>query len=264
MTITHTHTHAHDGVEHEHEHTHRPGLPHDHPGAHAHHDEHGHHGHEHHGHGHSHQHGHSHGLVDPSIVRSREGVKAVSASLAVLLAAALVQTAIYVLSGSIALLADLIHNFGDASTAIPLGTAFLLRSARGERRAGVFVVATIFASACVALWQSIERLIHPEHLSHLWALAAAGAVGFAGNELAAQVRMRAGRRLESPALIADGNHARVDGFVSLGVVASAAAVGLGVERADPIIGLVIALVILKVCRDSWRTVRSHASVAPAS
>jgi cation diffusion facilitator family transporter len=264
MTITHTHTHAHDGVEHEHEHTHRPGLPHDHPGAHAHHDEHGHHGHEHHGHGHSHQHGHSHGLVDPSIVRSREGVKAVSASLAVLLAAALVQTAIYVLSGSIALLADLIHNFGDASTAIPLGTAFLLRSARGERRAGVFVVATIFASACVALWQSIERLIHPEHLSHLWVLAAAGAVGFAGNELAAQVRMRAGRRLESPALIADGNHARVDGFVSLGVVASAAAVGLGVERADPIIGLVIALVILKVCRDSWRTVRSHASVAPAS
>jgi len=263
MTITHTHTHAHDGVEHEHEHTHRPGLPHDHPGAHAHHDEHGHHGHEHHGHGHSHQHGHSHGLVDPSIVRSREGVKAVSASLAVLLAAALVQTAIYVLSGSIALLADLIHNFGDASTAIPLGTAFLLRSARGERRAGVFVVATIFASACVALWQSIERLIHPEHLSHLWVLAAAGAVGFAGNELAAQVRMRAGRRLESPALIADGNHARVDGFVSLGVVASAAAVGLGVERADPIIGLVIALVILKVCRDSWRTVRSHASVAPA-
>ena len=259
MTITHTHTHAHDGVEHEHEHTHPPGLPHDHPHAHDHHDEHDHehHGHHHHGH-HHHGHGHSHGLVDPSIVRSREGVKAVSASLAVLLVAALAQTAIYVLSGSVALLADLIHNFGDASTAIPLGAAFLLRSARGERRAGVFVVAAIFASACVALWESIDRLIHPQHLTHLWVLAAAGAVGFAGNELAAQVRMRAGRRLESPALIADGKHARVDGFVSLGVIASAAAVGLGAERADPVIGLVIALVILKVTRDSWRIVRARA------
>jgi cation diffusion facilitator family transporter len=255
MTLIHTHRHAHDGVEHEHEHTHPPGLPHDHPHAHDHHDV-----HEHHHHGR----GHSHGLVDPSIIRSREGVKAVSTSLAVLLVAALAQTAIYVLSGSVALLADLIHNFGDASTAIPLGAAFLLRSARGERRAGVFVVATIFASACVALWQSVERLIHPEHLSHLWVLAAAGAVGFAGNELAAQVRMRAGRRLGSPALIADGNHARVDAFVSLGVIASAAAVGLGVERADPVIGLVIALVILKVTRDSWGTVRTHAHVASAS
>jgi cation diffusion facilitator family transporter len=254
MTLTHTHRHAHDGVEHEHEHTHPPGLPHEHPHAHDHHE----HLHHHHGHG------HSHGLVDPSIVRSREGVKAVSASLAVLLVAALAQTAIYVLSGSVALLADLIHNFGDAMTAIPLGAAFLLRSARGERRAGLFVVATIFASACVALWQSVERLIYPEHLSHLWVLAAAGAVGFAGNELAAQVRMRAGRRLESPALIADGRHARVDGFVSLGVIASAAAVGLGAERADPVIGLVIALVILKVTWDSWRIVRGHTHVAPAA
>ena len=253
MTLTHTHRHVHDGVVHEHEHTHRPGLPHDHPRSHEHHE------HEHHHHHHGHGHGHSHGLVDPSIIRSREGVRAVSASLAVLLVAALAQTAIYVLSGSVALLADLIHNFGDASTAIPLGAAFLLRSARAERRAGTFVVATIFASACVAAWQSVERLIHPEHLSHLWVLAAAGAVGFAGNELAAQVRMRAGRRLESPALIADGNHARVDGFVSLGVIASAAAVGLGVERADPVIGFVIALVILKVSRDSWRTVRAHAA-----
>ncbi len=204
-------------------------------------------------------HGHSHGLVDPSITRSREGVKAVSASLAVLLVAALVQTAIYILSGSVALLADLIHNFGDASTAIPLGVAFVRRSARGEWVAGLFVVATIFVSACVALWQSIDRLIHPEHLSHLWALAAAGMVGFAGNELAAQLRLRAGRRLDSPALIADGNHARVDGFVSLGVIASAAVVGLGVPRADPIIGLVITLVILKITWDSWRTVRSSGS-----
>lgn len=252
MTLTHTHRHAHDGVEHDHEHAHPPGLPHDHPHAHDH------HGHDHHGHGRGdHGHGHSHGLVDPSIVRSREGVRAVSWSLAVLLVAALAQTAIYVLSGSVALLADLIHNFGDASTAIPLGAAFLLRSARAERRAGLFVVATIFASACVALWESIQRLIHPQHLSHLWVLAAAGVVGFVGNEVAAQIRVRAGRRLASPALIADGNHARVDGFVSLGVIASAAAVAAGVERADPIIGLVITLVILTVTLDSWRTVRSH-------
>ena len=174
MTVTHTHRHAHKGVEHVHEHTHPTGLPHDHPHAH---DHHGHqHAHNHDTHDH-HGHGHSHGLVDPSIVRSREGVRAVSWSLLVLLVAALAQTAIYLLSGSVALLADLIHNFGDASTAIPLGVAFLLRSARGERRAGMFVVATIFASACVALWESIDRLIHPQHLSHLWALAAAGGSG---------------------------------------------------------------------------------------
>jgi cation diffusion facilitator family transporter len=199
-------------------------------------------------------HGHSHGLVDPSIVRSRAGVKAVSISLGVLGAAALVQTLIFVASGSVALLADLIHNFGDALTAIPLAVAFVLRSARGERLAGLAVVGAIFISACVALYESIERLIHPQHLSHLWALAAAGVVGFAANEIAARVRLRAGRRLDSPALVADGKHARVDGFVSLGVVASAAAVALGVHVADPLIGLVITLVILKVTWDSWRIV----------
>ena len=169
-------------------------------------------------------------------------------------AAALVQTLIFVASGSVALLADLIHNFGDALTAIPLGIAFVLRSARGERLAGLAVVGAIFISACVALYESIERLVHPQHLSHLWALAAAGVVGFAANEIAARVRLRAGRRLDSPALVADGNHARVDGFVSLGVVASAAAVALGVHVADPLIGLAITLVILKVTWDSWRTI----------
>ena len=209
--------------------------------------------HDDHAHDHG-AHGHSHGLVDPSIVRSRAGVKAVLISFGVLGAAALVQTLIFVASGSVALLADLIHNFGDALTAIPLGIAFVLRSARGERLAGLAVVGAIFISACVALYESIERLVHPQHLSHLWALAAAGVVGFAANEIAARVRLRAGRRLDSPALIADGNHARVDGFVSLGVVASAAAVALGVHVADPLIGLAITLVILKVTWDSWRTV----------
>jgi divalent metal cation (Fe/Co/Zn/Cd) transporter len=170
------------------------------------------------------EHGHSHGLVDRSIVRSRAGVRAVSLSLAVLGAAALVQVVIFVLSSSVALLADLIHNFGDALPAVPLGIAFFL------------------------------RLIHPQNLTHLWVLAAAGIVGFAGNELAAQVRLRAGRRLSSPALIADGNHARIDGFVSLGVVASAIVVALGARIGDPIIGLAITLVILKITWDSWRTV----------
>lgn len=211
------------------------------------------HSHDDHAHDHG-AHGHSHGLVDPSIVRSRAGVKAVLISFGVLGAAALVQTLIFVASGSVALLADLIHNFGDALTAIPLGIAFVLRSARGERLAGLAVVGAIFISACVALYESIERLVHPQHLSHLWALAAAGVVGFAANEIAARVRLRAGRRLDSPALVADGNHARVDGFVSLGVVASAAAVALGVQVADPLIGLAITVVILKVTWDSWRTV----------
>jgi len=204
-----------------------------------------------HGHG---GHAHSHGLVDRSIVRSREGVKAVSVSLAVLGAAALVQVVVFVVSGSVALLADLIHNFGDALTAVPLGIAFFLRSFRGEQLAGLAVVLAIFVSACVALYETIQRLIHPQNLSHLWVLAAAGVVGFVGNEFAARVRLRAGRRLSSPALIADGNHARIDGFVSLGVVASAIVVALGVWIGDPIIGLLITLVILKITWDSWRTV----------
>jgi cation diffusion facilitator family transporter len=176
-------------------------------------------------------------------------------SLAVLAVTAVIQVAVFVLSGSMALLADLIHNFGDALTAVPLGIAFLLRSARGEWWAGYFVVLVIFVSACVALYETILRLIHPEDLSHLWALAAAGAIGFIGNEIAALVRLRAGHRLKSPALVADGYHARTDGLVSLGVVASAGLVALGVEIADPLIGLAITLVILHITWQSWRTVR---------
>ena len=162
------------------------------------------------------------------------------------------------LTDSVALLADLIHNVGDALTAVPLGIAFFLRSARGEKLAGLAVVLAIFVSACVALWQSIERLLHPGGARRTsGSVAAAGALGFVGNEIAAQVRLRAGRRLASPALIADGNHARVDGFVSLGVVASAIVVALGLELADPLIGLGITLVILKITWDSWRTVRAR-------
>jgi len=228
------------------------------------HEEHGHDGHAHaddHDHGdHDHAgHGHSHGLIDRSILRSREGVKTVAIALAVLAAAAVAQLFIFALSGSVALLADLIHNFGDALTAVPLGIAFFLRSARGEKIAGLFVVLAIGVSATVALVETIRRFIHPQDLHHLVVLAAAGVIGFVGNELAARVRLRGGRRLGSAALVADGNHARIDGFVSLGVIGSAIAAWLGATIMDPVIGLAITLVILKITWDSWNTVR-HAEI----
>src|SRR3954447_21407325 len=157
--------------------------PHEHAQGHGH-DDHG-HEHEHeHGHGHSHgEPGHSHGLVDRSILRSREGLKAVGWSLAILGLAAVAQLLIFVLTNSVALLADLIHNFGDALTAVPLAIAFYLRSFRGEKIAGLFVVLAIFVSACVALYETIQRFIHPQQLTHLWVLAAAGVIGFVGNEI---------------------------------------------------------------------------------
>jgi cation diffusion facilitator family transporter len=203
-------------------------------------------------------HGHRHGLVDPSIKRSREGLRAVTLALLVLGLTAVAQTAVFVASGSVALLADLIHNFGDAATAIPLGAAFLLRSERGERIAGRLVVAAIFVSACVAGWEAIDRLVDPRAPGALGALAAAGALGCAGNLAAARIRSQAGRRLASQALVADGDHARADAYVSLAVVASALAVALGVRLADPVIGLAITAVILRITWQSWRTVSGGA------
>jgi cation diffusion facilitator family transporter len=203
---------------------------------------------------HHHGHGHSHGLVDRSLVRSREGLRAVATSLGILGLTAALQAVVFVVSGSVALLADLVHNAGDALTALPLGVAFYLRSFRAEKLAGYAVVLAIAISAAVALVESIRRLIDPEPISHLGLLAIAGALGFFGNELAAQVRLRAGERLESAALVADGKHARMDGFVSLGVVASALLVYLGAEAADPVVGLAICLVILKITWDSWHVV----------
>lgn len=204
-----------------------------------------------------HAHAHSHGLVDESIKRSREGVRAVTLALAILGTTAAVQAVVFTLSGSLALLADLIHNGGDALTAIPLGIAFALRSARAERLAGIAVVGAIFISACVAAYEAILRLIHPSTPGHLFVLALAGAIGFAGNWLAALVRTRAGRRLHSPALIADGDHARTDAYVSLAVVASALAIAAGAPILDPLIGLGMTVVILRITRESWRTVRGH-------
>jgi cation diffusion facilitator family transporter len=209
-------------------------------------------------HHHPHGHGHSHGLVHHSIRRSREGVRAVGISLAVLGLTALAQAVVFVAAGSVALLADLIHNAGDAMTAVPLAVAFVMRSPVAERRAGLAVVLAIFISACVAAVESVRRLFDPSPPDHLWALALAGVIGFAGNRVAAVVRSRAGRRLDSPALIADGDHARADAYVSLAVVASAAVVALGFDLGDPLIGLGITFVILRITISSWRTVRGGA------
>lgn len=224
--------HRHGSVVHEHPHA----------GVHTHDDD-------------GHDHGHSHGLIHHSIKRSREGLKAVGLSLAILGATGFAQAAIFVGTGSVALLADLIHNFGDAATAIPLGIAFLMRSERAERIAGYFVVLAIFFSAAVAGHEAIVRLIDPQGVDHPSALAAAGLIGYAGNWVAAVVRTKAGRVLGSPALLADGNHAKADAYVSLAVVASAAVVALGFQLADPLIGLGISVLIMRITWQSWRTVR---------
>jgi cation diffusion facilitator family transporter len=217
-------------------------------------------GHHHGGHRHerrSHRHDdhHVHGLIDDSVKRSRAGLRAVSLSLLVLGLTAAAQALVFVASGSVALLADLIHNTGDAATAFPLGVAFALRSARAERWAGLAVVFAIFLSACVAGYEAVDRLIHPQTPGLLGALALAGALGFAGNWIAAGIRTRAGERLDSAALVADGGHARADAYVSLAVIASAGAVAIGLPAADPLIGLGITLVILRITLESWRTVR---------
>lgn len=237
---SHSHSHVHNG---RHRHLRHPAvavLPHDHE--------------------HDNDHGHSHGLIDDSIKRSRSGVRAVSLSLAVLGGATVLQALIFAASGSIALLADVIHNGGDALTAVPLGTAFMLRSHRAESYAGLAVVAAIFISAAVAAAEAINRLANPSSPTDLWVLAAAGVIGYVGNWTAARIRTSAGKRLDSPALIADGNHARADAYVSLSVILSAAVVALGTPIADPLIGLAITVVILRITLQSWRTVRgSHSS-----
>ena len=174
-----------------------------------------------------------------------------------LAATAVAQAAIYLATSSVALLADLVHNAGDALTAVPLAAAFLLRSERAERGAGMLVVLAILASAVVAGALAVERIVHPLAPDHLLALALAGAVGAVGNAIAAGVRLRGGRRLDSPALLADGAHARSDALVSLGVVLSALVVALGAPIADPLIGLAISALILRITWQSWRTVRGH-------
>jgi cation diffusion facilitator family transporter len=219
-----------------------------------------------HAHGHPRDGAHRHGLglVDDAISRSRAGVRAVFVALLILSLTAAAQAVVFVATGSVALLADLIHNAGDAATAIPLAIAFALGSAGAERLAGLAVVAAIFLSACVAGYEAAVRLIDPRPVSDLGALALAGAIGFAGNWSAAAVRRRAGRRLRSAALVADGEHARADAYLSLAVVGSAAALALGVEAADPLIGLAITAVILRISWRSLRIVRSGDSSGGAT
>jgi cation diffusion facilitator family transporter len=220
--------------------------------------------HEHqdgHQHGHGAEHGHTHGTVDPSIATSERGIWAVKWSFAGLFVTALVQVVVVVLSGSVALLSDTIHNFGDAATAIPLWIAFALARLGGSRRftfgygrvedvAGVIVVLIILFSAVVAGYQAIDRLINPQPVGLLWAVAVAALVGFVGNEAVAVFRIRVGRQIGSAALEADGYHARTDGWTSLAVLLGAVGVWLGYPLADPIIGLLIAAAILVIV---WRS-----------
>ena len=243
-------------------------------------------GHDHaHGHGHGHGHGqdhpggvrgrlrslarpHSHDSadsVDQALEGSAEGIRALKISLVVLLLTAATQAVVVAVTGSVALLADTIHNFSDALTAVPLWIAFALgrRAAtrrytygygRAEDLAGLFIVAMIALSAAVAGYESVRRLLDPQGVSNAGAVLVAGVVGFAGNELVAVHRIRVGRRIGSAALVADGLHARTDGFTSLAVVGGAVGVLAGFPLADPIVGLLITAAILAVLRTAARDI----------
>jgi len=242
------------------------------------------HGHSHdHGDHHSHDHGHTGGLrgviaevfaphshdaadsIDSALESSAAGIRAVKISLLVLGVTAIAQLVIVFFSGSIALAADTIHNFSDALTAVPLWMAFALSTKAATRRytygfnraedlAGLFVVAMIALSAIIAGYQAIQRLLHPQPIQHVAWVALAGLVGFIGNEWVALYRIRVGRRIGSAALVADGLHARTDGFTSLAVLFGAAGVALGFPLADPIVGLLITVAILAVLRTAARDV----------
>jgi cation diffusion facilitator family transporter len=251
--------------------------------SHGHGHDHDHDGHEHghrHDHGHDHDHGsgllgwlrhtfaHSHDVhekVDEAMATHERGIWALKISLLGLGATALFQVVIVTISGSTALLADTIHNFGDAATSIPLWIAFALQRRARSRRfpyglgraedlAGVLIVLLIFFSACVAGYESIRKLIDPEPVDHLWWVVAAALIGFVGNEAVAIFRIRVGREIGSAALIADGQHSRVDGFTSLAVLVGAIGVAVGVPILDPLVGLAITVAILFIVRDAARAI----------
>jgi len=217
-------------------------------------------------HHHTHEaHGHTHGAVDPSIATSERGIWAVKWSFIGLFATALVQVIVVLLSGSVGLLSDTIHNFGDAATAVPLWIAFALTRLGTSRRfpfgygrfedlAGVVVVLIILFSAVVAGYQAIDRLLTPQPIGYLWAVMVASIIGFVGNEAVAIFRIRVGREIESAALTADGYHARTDGWTSLAVLLGAIGVWLGYPLADPIVGLLIAAAILMIVWQSGKAV----------
>src|SRR6266568_2470521 len=212
-----------------------------------------------------HSHDHTHGTIDPVLLTTERGIWAVKWSLVGLAATAILQIIVVVFSGSVALLADTIHNVADAATAIPLWIAFSLARRQPSRRftygygrvedlAGVVIVLTILFSAVVAGYESINRFLHPQAVKYLWAVAVASIIGFAGNELVAIFRIRVGKQINSAALVADGYHSRVDGLTSLGVLFSAVGVWLGYPLADPIIGLLITLAILPIVWESGKAV----------
>ena len=220
------------------------------------------HRHDHHSNG---RHGHSHGAVDPTIATSERGIWAIKWSFVALFFTALLQFVVVLLSGSVALLSDTIHNFGDAATAVPLGIAFALTRLGASRRftfgygrvedlAGVIIVLIILFSAVVAGYQAVERIINPQPVGLVWAVAAASLVGFIGNEAVAVFRITVGREIGSAALVADGYHARTDGWTSLAVLAGAVGVWLGYPLADPIVGLLIAAAILVIVWQSGKAV----------
>lgn len=227
-----------------------------------------HHSHDHHrshDYDHVHGHGHTHGVVDPTIATTDRGIFAVKWSFVILAITAALQLVVVVMSGSVALLADTIHNVGDATTAIPLWIAFVLARhkptrtftygfGRFEDFAGIVIVIIILISALVAGYEAIDRFIHPQPVSFLLWVAVAGIVGFVGNEAVAVFRIRIGREINSAALIADGFHARTDGLTSLAVVLGALGVWLGYPLSDPIIGLLITLAIFGIVWQSARAV----------
>lgn len=214
---------------------------------------------------------HSHDVadkVDTAMATNERGIWALKVSLVGLGATALFQIVIVALSGSTALLADTIHNVGDAATAVPLWISFALQRRARSRRftygygrtedlAGVVIVGLIFFSACVAGYESIRKIIEPQPVSHLWWVVAAAVIGFVGNEAVAVFRIRVGRQIGSAALIADGQHSRVDGFTSLAVLIGAVGVAAGIPILDPLIGLLITAAILFIVRDAAKAVFSR-------
>ena len=247
----------------EEKHSHDDEQPHGHYHPHED-DSHAHHDHKHGAHGHDHgggAHGHVHGTIDPSITASDRGLWAVKWSFVGLFFTTLIQIVIFYFSGSIALLADAIHNLGDGCTAVPLGIAFILGKRKPSKRftygygrvedlAGLVVVLTILASAAFAGYESINRFFHPKPVGYLWAVAIGAIVGFIGNESVAVFRIKVGKEMGSAALIADGYHARTDGIASLTVLASAIGVYLGYPLADPIIGILMTILILRIVWES--------------
>lgn len=221
------------------------------------------------GHGHPHggggAHGHTHGTVDPTLATTTRGIWAIKWSFVILAITAAIQLVVVFTSGSVALLADTIHNVGDAATAVPLWIAFQLVRRKPTERftyglgrvedlAGVLIVLIILISALIALYEATNRLLHPQAIDHLWQVVFAGVIGFLGNEVVAVFRIKVGREIESAALIADGYHARTDGLTSLAVVAGAIGVWMGFPLADPIVGILITLAIFGIVWQSAKAI----------